>query len=804
MFDFLKKRFTAKVPEAAYSAQQSDLAEKTRDAIKLANQRSGKQDELARAAGFAGQEDAALAFILQSDYADARLQAAMHIHSREALMQVSRAMRNTDRRVTKLAQDKLAKLQNKQKMNLAVQACLSQGQQLLATMPLMANQVAQWDKQRLALDAHDASQMLVQTKAELENRLQAQFDLQRQVLQVAGKLRSLVETNVSPEQAQATLAEGHQEWQEIQSSPLLASLPKNQLQQLPDDLAKAQSHVEQLIQRDAVIEDNSEPDEETEQETEQETNQQTKQHETKQQPEPVKTTPVDVAAVLMALENALQEGSLQQALDLDKSLRKANVPTRGDIAQRLATVRAELNRLLDWAKWGGNISREELINVADKLATAELAAPEIAKQIGGLRSRWKELDRTSGVAAHALWERFDAACNSAYKIADAYFKQQAQLRLTNLGLAEAQLAAMDEVILDMQNRLPDWKAHQNYINKVKLEWRKLGTIDRKLRAQLNAAFDQKLIALLQPLTAARAAAAEVRHQLIKSVSEIVATERDAVEKVQQLQQRWQQEALNLPLERNDEQALWHQFRAACDAVFVQRKANLDEQHQRRNQLIFARQACCEELEKTAATATESGSEIVQVLRKAKQEWRDLSGGKHKQDDLDVRFNAAVTQLEQRQSELLAKEKKTALMNLCAKINLCRQIETETVDRSAAWQAEWALLDTSLLPAELNKLLTQRFNNALAAPGNQQTTNVNSAQIEEQLLRIELLRGLPSPPEFAQQRLQLQVQELQSALKNRDVNSNYQSNFYALCEVPGILNSQQEQRFQAILDNYCNQ
>jgi|GEM_PF-6686102 len=794
MFDFLKKRFTAKVSEAAQiSIQQKELAEKTRAVIKLANQRSEKQDELARAVSFAGQEEAALAFILQSDYADARLRAVMHIHSQEALTQVSRAMRNTDRRVTKLAQEKLAKLKEQQKMNLAVQACLSQGQQLLATMPLMANQVAGWDKQRLALGEHGSSQLLVQTKAELENRLHAQLNLQRLVLQVAGKLRSLVETKVVPEQAQATLAECHQEWQVIQSSELLTSLPKNQLQQLPDDLAKAQSHVRQLILADAVIEDKAELNEEA-------------RKETKPKPEPVKTISIDVEAALVALEKALQEGSLQQALDLDKSLRKAAIPTRGDIAQRLTALRAELNRLLDWAKWGGNISREELINVADNLSTAELAAPEIAKQIGGLRSRWKELDRTSGAAEHAMWERFDAACNRAYKIADAYFKQQAQLRLTNLGVAEAMLAEIDEVILDMQNRLPDWKAHQNYINKVKLEWRKLGAIDRKFRAQLNTAFDQKLITLLQPLTAARAAATEVRHQLIKSVSELVSAERDAVEKVEQLQQRWQQEALNLPLERKDEQALWHQFRAACDAVFAQRKTNLDEQHQRRNQLILTKQACCEELE-TAATVAESGVsrvQIGQILRKARQEWRDLSGGKHQRDDLDARFNAAVNKLEQRQSTLLVDEKKTALVNLRDKINLCRQIETETIDRNAAWQSEWTSLDTDSLPAELNKLLTQRFNNALTAFGNQRFTDGNSVQIEEQLLRIELLRGLPSPPELAQQRLQLQVQELQSALKNRDVNSNYQASFCALCALPANLDAQQKQRFQFILDDYCKQ
>jgi hypothetical protein len=786
MFDFFKKRIIAKGSKPVrHSIPQKELVDKTKEVIKLANkitnQRSEKQTELARAASFAGQEKAALAFILQSEYADARLQAVLHIHSQEALLEVSRAMRNTDRRVCKLAQEKLTKLQNQQKLDLAVQACLKQGEQLLALMPVMANQVATWDKQRLALGEHGLA--LLQTKVELETRLEAQLDLQRQVLQVIGKLRLIEASNLSLDQAQIQFTACQQEWQEIQSSTLLASLPKNQLQQLTDELAKAQSHIEQLVLIGLA------PIQETVELREEEN----KDRETKQKQEAVHTKSIDVEPVLVTLEQALQEGSLQRALEIDKSLRKEAMPTGSAIAERYAALRVELNRLLDWAKWGGNISREELINVADSLLQSKLTAPEIAKQVGGLRSRWKELDRTSGVAAQSLWERFNSACEAAYNIVDAHFKQQAQLRLSNLGVAQAQLAAIDEVILTMQNQSPDWKAHQAYINKVKQEWRKIGPIDRKLKAQLETEFQQKIATLLQPLIAAREVAIGVRHQLIEAVKAIVATERDAVEKVQQAQHRWQQEALNLPLEQKDEKNCWRQFRAACDAVFAQRKAKVEEQHQRRNQLMLAKQEFCEEVERSLE---KTNAEIVQVLRKAKQKWRDLSTVKHKSDELDARFNAALKQLEQRHSELNQEEKKIALDNLRAKINLCRQIEA-TKEENAVWPTEWKSLESKLLPLELNKLLTQRFNNALA-----RTNNVDAcAQVEELLLRIELLRGMTSPPELAQQRLQLQVNELKLALKNCDTNSNYLNNFYALCAIPGNMNAQQEQRFQLILDDF---
>jgi len=77
---------------------------------------------------------------------------------------------------------------------------------------------------------------------------------------------------------------------------------------------------------------------------------------------------------------------------------------------------------------------------------------------------------------------------------------------------------------------------------------------------------------------------------------------------------------------------------------------------------------------------------------------------------------------------------------------------------------------------------------------------NLAQFEERLLRLELMRGLSSPVELSQQRMQLQVKDLQSALRHRDAAENYLSNLWALCTLPVVLTAQHEQRFQLILDD----
>ncbi|TDK63482.1 DUF349 domain-containing protein [Sapientia aquatica] len=873
MFDFFfKKRTAAKAAELTQlHLEQKEQAETAIAAAKFAHKQSEKEAQLHQAKQFSGQEDAALAFILQSDFADARFQAVQHIHSQAALEQVSQAMRNSDRRVSKFAQEKLALIQKAQKMTELAAACAQRGAELLAHPIVLVNQLTEWDKERLALGEYGAT--LLNIKTELDARLDAQLELQRQALQISSALRSLVDTNssVQPiELEQAQLIDLEQQWQQIQTNPLLVSLPKNYSVQLEQNLTQAKSHLQNKATVARVLHERNEallawetdaelalelvcakwktwtiaaanlsPDQ-LQLVEQQEADYATlvaklattnvianakMSHAKKSESVPadkqntdetILKTAIDHQATIAALEQALEEGSLQQALDLDKSLRAASNPIKGELANRLVGLRAELMRLLDWAKWGGNVSREELIKVAEGLVNSELAAPELAKQVGGLRARWKELDRTSGSAPRAIWERFDQACNCAYEVADAFFKEQAQIRQANLAIAQAQLIALDGAIVaaneQTSNATPDWKALQSLVAQAKIEWRKIGAVDRKHKSRLESEFTEKLAVLERPLIEARQAALQVREQLIASVADLVASDRDAADKVQQAQQRWQQEALALPLERKDEQRLWKQFRAACDAIFEQRKANMDSQKQRRQQQANEKQACCEKLEQLLIeNPSASSAQINAVLRTAKQEWRELSAQNR---GMETRFDAAVSALEQQLSELDKVAKQAQLELLHAKIAICQQVESAidllevSESQIAAWEADWEeknqaggkLIGSS---AQLNKAVQKRFSNALAALKNgRDSTKVDRAsvgvQLDELLLKLEILAGLPSPTELTQQRLQMQVKGLQSALKNRENADSFDDHLTALCALPVQFNEQQRQRVQQIL------
>jgi len=795
MFDFLfKKRSTA----AKISQQAAPHIEVRPVDAKLLD----KQRALQQADSFADQEDAALAFILQSSFADARLQAVQHVHSESALLQVSQAMRNTDRRVSKLAQEKLAQLQYQQKMHLAVQDCLAQGQQLLAFPQLMANQVAAWDKARLNLGEYQSP--LQQIKQDLELRLQEQVELQRQALQLTARVQQLIQSDLPALQCKEELAGCEHQLHVIHSHRLVESLPKNQLAQLVLDIAAAQKHVQRVSEICQTAVDEPVAVTETEAAVAPEL-----QAPIAELAHAATAVDSDIQGLLSSLEQALENGSLQLALDLDKSLRQ--LPIRGEWTARLQTSRSELSRLLDWAKWGGNVSREELIKVAEDLSHGQFAPPEIAKQVGGLRARWKELDRTSGAALHSMWERFDAACGRAYALADAHFKLLAQQRSENLQLAQALLVDIDTVIATLPNPVSDWKAYQATVNKIRLDWRKIGTIDRKLKSKLEIEFDSKMQQLNQPLLAAQELAVQLRLQLIDSVTKLNGNERDAVEKVKQAQQRWQQEATSMLLARRQEQDLWLQFRAACDAVFAQRKSSSEQHKEVRQQKLVAKQIYCERLEELL---DKTRTEILSTLKSAQQDWRELSVQTR---GFEERFETAFAALETRHAELLVVEKQAGLTNLHAKIKLCQQIEFATLTgntlsesdmsvRLVEWKSEWDSLAKSgavNINSALNKVLAQRFNDAINHASHQQRRSEqvnaeNLQQFEERLLRLELLRGLPSPAELSQQRKQIQLKDLQFALKNRDTSESYLNNLHAICALPVQLDAQLEQRLHIVL------
>src|ERR1700740_2655802 len=154
-------------------------------------------------------------------------------------------------------------------------------------------------------------------------------------------------------------------------------------------------------------------------------------------------------------------------------------------------------------------------------------------------------------------------------------------------------------------------------------WGRLGTIDRKEKRKLDHAFDKALAQLLAPLSEQRKLEAAEREQLIAEAQNLNPSDRHTLDQLKRLQERWQEHAKALPLERKAEQALWQRFRAACDAIFAKRKESAHAADHERKAHLHARAAICAGLE----SATFSGDDKAQRAAIAKT-LRDAAGAWH--------------------------------------------------------------------------------------------------------------------------------------------------------------------------------
>ena len=220
-------------------------------------------------------------------------------------------------------------------------------------------------------------------------------------------------------------------------------------------------------------------------------------------------------------------------------------------------------------------------------ADAEAAAHEVARvpamggrkmqdTLRGLREQWKKIDKEAAPNP-ALWKRFDTACNRAHVVVDAWLKEA---RAQTAAHKAQRLALIEEVktwTLTHGNG-PDWKAVARQLHQFAQRWRESGHLSEKMFAELQPVWKAAIHAAHAPLEAAQKASLARRQALIAEAQALGAAPTLRVDAVKALQQRWQEEAHTVVLDRKQEQKLWDAFRQPIDEAFS-RKSSVREPSQ---------------------------------------------------------------------------------------------------------------------------------------------------------------------------------------------------------------------------------
>ncbi len=201
---------------------------------------------------------------------------------------------------------------------------------------------------------------------------------------------------------------------------------------------------------------------------------------------------------------------------------------------------------------------------------------KMQETLRALREQWKKIDKEAAPNP-ALWKRFDTACNRAHDVVDAWLKES---RAQTAAHKAQRLALIEEVkawTLTHGNG-PDWKAVARQLHQFAQRWRESGHLSEKMFAELQPVWKAAIHAAHEPLEAAQKASLARRQGLIAEAQALGAAPTLRVDAVKALQQRWQEEAHTVVLDRKQEQKLWDAFRQPIDEAFSRKSSVREQSH----------------------------------------------------------------------------------------------------------------------------------------------------------------------------------------------------------------------------------
>jgi hypothetical protein len=202
-----------------------------------------------------------------------------------------------------------------------------------------------------------------------------------------------------------------------------------------------------------------------------------------------------------------------------------------------------------------------------------------------------------------------------------------------------------------------------------------------------------------------------------------------------------------------------------------------------------------------------------LLRDTAAEWQAIGPVPRAHEArVEKRYHAAVAKV-QHQLDQVRRAAGLAQAGLVRdKLRLVQELEQALASSEpladADWEARWLALPAP--EAELERVLRTRFDAALGAlhegrAAYAQLLERNRATLLPELLRMEIGAGIDSGPEFARERLKLQVAVLQSSLQSGQKTNGGKAEqggpaaqLRALCATPALVDARTASRIDQLV------
>ena len=478
----------------------------------------------------------------------------------------------------------------------------------------------------------------------------------------------------------------------------------------------------------------------------------------------------ELEAATQALEGEklkVAEDATHRALSIAGQIHGLSAQRHAEVNKRLDKIYPRMRRLSAWRHWGTTQARQDLIDQIKQIPGSRMDPNQIVKTLRNAKAQWQDWEKSGDHSEHALWKEFSAACDTAYEPCREFFKKQKEERKKNLADKRQLIEEINARYEATDWSQPQWKEVDKWLRQARGRFYKIGHTDYKHHKKLKSSLQQALDQFETHLSRDRERSLKARRELISDIEALAEKDdiREAINTLEQLKKQW---VITVLEKRGVENKLWDSYQKALDAVYDKRKAERQEQDQVRNDNLKQKRRVIESLSKASGAATGellAGQSVLEqhrdqfdaigyVPRKAEKAMME-SWRKAQKQFSEALKKARKSRARDNQNALLEKAR------FCAALEQ-RLLQGESIDKEQEEAAYGALPPLS---DELEASMRMRKDAALDdSTYSEQTVRSNTEEQLTRCMKCEVILDLPTPADFAQQRMAFQIERLSASMK----------------------------------------
>ncbi len=482
----------------------------------------------------------------------------------------------------------------------------------------------------------------------------------------------------------------------------------------------------------------------------------------------------EIASLIRLSGAALQRGDTRKAARFRQSIEatlQSTPPLPPHLARSLEQLDARLNELRQWKDYVAAPKRIEVIEEMEALVGADQEPEALAAYIRALRQEWRTINKGLAIDAPAEAERFEQACQAAFKPCQAHFAAQAAVRRENLEARKQVLERVLAVEAGLDAEQPDHPLISLVLREAPQEWRSHAPVDRDAGRPVETEFHRALDRLRARVNDWHARNAADKQSLIARARQLATAEdsAQAIDEVKHLQAQWKATG---PVPHPQSQSLWDEFRALCTAVYERRQQAFAQQSASLESAKSQVATLCGQIEHSSQEAAADRQSGAARLR----EWQDAFdaiGELPRAEALGLRdrFQRAMSRYEAFLAGQDQRDAEAAESNVHVAARQVRACQRAAMQGANGEELE-ALRNAADafitgVPRWPSKAALQAVRQALARTNSTELTTADDAAREQALrrlcIRAEILTSTASPPEDAALRRDYEMQWLRQGL-----------------------------------------